>query len=63
MTKKGVAIIDLPENCDDCPFNYDMQECVAHKDFMRIEYECGADRHRPEWCPLVEMNETEGIGG
>lgn len=44
----------MPENCDDCPFNYDLMECMAALNKIRLNYE-----KRPEECPLIETKERK----
>jgi hypothetical protein len=52
---KATLIIDMPKNCDECQFNYDMGfGCDALDDVFAY----GGDRKemqgeiRPSWCPL-----------
>lgn len=52
---KATLVIDMPKNCDECQFNYDMGiGCDAMEDDLAY----GGDRKemqgetRPSWCPL-----------
>lgn len=52
---KATLVIDMPKNCDECQFNYDMGiGCDAMEDYLAY----GGDRKemqgeiRPSWCPL-----------
>lgn len=52
---KATLVIDMPKNCDECPFNYDMGiACDAMEDDLAY----GDDNKemqgeiRPSWCPL-----------
>lgn len=52
---KATLVIDMPKNCDECQFNYDMGiGCDALDDIFAY----GGDRKdmqgeiRPSWCPL-----------
>ncbi len=52
---KATLVIDMPKNCDECQFNYDMGfGCDALDDVLAY----GGDRKemqgetRPSWCPL-----------
>lgn len=52
---KATLVIDMPKNCDECQFNYDMGiGCDALDDVFAY----GGDRKemqgeiRPSWCPL-----------
>lgn len=45
----------MPDNCDVCPFNYDLMECMAASHKIRLNYET-----RPKECPLVEVKEPHG---
>ena len=52
---KATLVIDMPKNCDECRFNYDMGiGCDALDDDLAY----GGDKKemqgetRPSWCPL-----------
>ena len=52
---KATLVIDMPKNCDECQFNYDMGfGCDAMEDDLAYG---GARKEmqgetRPSWCPL-----------
>lgn len=54
---KAVLVMDIPENCQDCPLKHD--------------YYCEADEEKrdayfheiPEWCPLVPLPEKKEVCG
>ena len=46
---RAIAIIDMPKDCDDCPFNYDMMECMAAADLLKPEL---IEGKRNKNCPL-----------
>lgn len=48
--KKAMVIIEMPENCEDCPYNYDYIECTASEEYLKLNYE-DFDR-RNDKCPL-----------
>lgn len=45
----------MPENCNVCPFNYDLMECMAASHKIRLNWET-----RPKECPLVEVPTPHG---
>lgn len=50
MPNKAMVMIEMPENCEVCPFNYDYIECTASEEFLKVEIE-DFDR-RNDKCPL-----------
>lgn len=50
MAKVGLLFVDVPENCEECQFNYDYMECMASEiGFNPIQPH---DKHRPIDCPI-----------
>lgn len=60
----------MPESCEDCPFNYDQQECCASYDIGMIffdqyrqklfgEYFAENSGKRHPRCPMKEVKENE----
>ena len=47
--------MEMPENCDECPFNYDLMECMAASHKIRLNYE-----RRPKECPIIEVPTPHG---
>lgn len=50
MPNKSMVIIEMPENCEVCPFNYDYIECTASEEYLKLKYEDFARRN--DKCPL-----------
>ena len=51
--KKAVIVIDMPKNCDECRFNYDMGiRCDALDDGAEHNTKDMRGEVRPHWCPL-----------
>ena len=52
----------MPEGCDVCPLMYDYIQCRALPEGCEDDeafHEWDFDyTKRPDWCPLVEMNDT-----
>ena len=48
--------IPMPENCSECPCMYDCIRCQAAE--RSLDY-ATFDEKRPEWCPLVEVNDAD----
>lgn len=53
---KAILIVDIPENCYDCPLDYDcLHGCMGD---VRGEIETDEPQsydHRPSWCPLKPL--------
>lgn len=49
--------IDMPENCIDCPFNYDCMFCMVTEDKRDLRIEDEYYIRREEWCPLEEVKQ------
>ena len=45
---KAIAIIEMPDNCSECPFNYDTLHCMADRDGRTPN----GWEEIPEFCPL-----------
>lgn len=66
---KAVLVIDMPENCADCPMRsmnlYDMSKtniyCQCNK-ASDIPWEL-ARKEKPDWCPLRELPEKKLYNG
>ena len=61
MKKIATLIIDLPENCMECPLaNYQPElekvTCLVRKKLLLERLE-----DRPKWCPLIPMESMEDI--
>lgn len=52
---KAILMIDeMPKECDGCPcLNYKIWYCQADE-----KGRDGGDDDRPEWCPLIEINDN-----
>ena len=52
--------IDMPKECGTCPLQHDEMEYCKIDALKRMVYEYYSKR--PEWCPLIEVdnNEIEG---
>ena len=70
---KSVLVIDTPENCLDCQFCYELDECVEaccsisddDKDtslMKKIDCEYGYCQGKPDWCPLKELPNKKNWG-
>ena len=66
MNNKGIIVLDMPENCQCCPFIIkDMRLktglCAVwenlHDDMNIIPPEC----EKPDWCPVHELPEKRQI--
>ena len=50
MAKIGLVFVDVPENCEDCQFNYDHMVCMAADDCTNpLDIMIN---HRPIGCPI-----------
>lgn len=50
---KAVLVMDMPENCYQCPFGNDDAECdVIGRPFNQ-------KKEKPDWCPLRQMPEKK----
>ena len=56
---KAVLVMDMPENCDICPFcnncDYTCEVFQIHNE--KYTYEVPSDCVKPDWCPLKPMPE------
>lgn len=66
MKIKIVIIDELPKSCNECPYPFGVQNktgwwCGIMQIGNNIEYEYPANncKDRPEWCPLVSIEEYE----
>ena len=50
MTKIGLVFVDVPENCEECQFNYDYIECMASEIGYNPIDTFG--KRRPIGCPI-----------
>lgn len=50
---KAVLVIDMPENCEDCPCVYE-EAWMCQVDLDHDERCCEG---RPDWCPLKPLPE------
>lgn len=56
--KKAVIVIDMPKNCDECRFNYDMgNRCDALDEGAEHNTRDMYQEVRPCWCPLRPLPE------
>lgn len=54
--------MEMPTFCLCCPcIDVDYGECIP-KEHRHIETEEYLSNRRPDWCPLVEVEETKRIG-
>lgn len=52
---------DIPKNCIACPCGYETEGAFRDEcSVLAREYEKDADAVRPNWCPLVEIEEPHG---
>lgn len=52
---KAILVIDMPNNCEECPCFYDWLHCQA-KDGL-----CVLGDERPEGCPLKPMPQKQTL--
>ena len=54
---KAILIIDMPENCSECPLDYDyLQGCTGDvREYAEPDEEPQSFYHRPTWCPLKPL--------
>ena len=68
--RKSVLVIDIPENCLDCQFCYELDEgveaCCSISDddedarlMKKIDCEHGYCQGKPDWCPLMDLPEKD----
>lgn len=57
MAKIGLVFVNVPENCEECQFNYDNQECRAIDELPDPIKPYG--KHRPIGCP-IKVYEVRG---
>lgn len=48
---------ELPKSCSECPFDYDLQECVLDINAYNEDYIW--TKERSPRCPLIEIKETQ----
>ena len=62
---KAVLVMDIPENCDICPFcnNCDYTCEVFQIRNEKYTYEVPSDGVKPDWCPLRPMPEKMQVCG
>lgn len=53
----GIKDFEIPNSCSDCPFDYDLQQCVLSIDAYSCDYEW--TKERSPRCPLVEIGEEQ----
>lgn len=46
--------MNIPENCYDCPFNYDYISCMASDEDVRVFL---MDNERAKNCPLIKLSD------
>lgn len=51
ITNKAILIIDMPENCGDCPLCVEDEYDLAHECCLKYKGYVEA-KDKPEWCPL-----------
>lgn len=64
---KAVLVIDMPDNCCDCPLCFDgygqCDLCIAptctNEYGESVSKEIMLDGSKPDWCPLRELPEKE----
>ncbi len=49
--------IDMPENCIDCPCNYECRFWIVTEDKRDLKLEDEYYIRREEWCPLEEVKQ------
>ena len=54
---KAILIIDMPDNCKDCPCAYMTEGCFwdACQAMQNKQLENNYEEKKPSWCPLREM--------
>lgn len=61
--KKAIYVMDMPENCNECPLELDVANTKGSQWRGNICRGCGqrnADRSKkPDWCPLAPMPERK----
>lgn len=61
MKDKAILVMDMPEGCDNCPFNFvtDYSEYCGFNDdrYPKDVYDFVTTRTKPSWCPLKPMPE------
>lgn len=57
--KKAVIVIEMPKNCDDCPFRVlsDKYHCVVNGRYCGDEQGFYSSLTKPSWCPLRPLPE------
>ena len=60
---KAVLVMDMPENCDICPFcnNFDYTCEVFQIHNEKYTYEVPSDGVKPDWCPLMDLPEKDNF--
>lgn len=58
---KAVLVMDMPENCEECPLEYGIEDEKGVVMNANICRGCGKrnfdSRNKPDWCPLRELPE------
>lgn len=56
---KAILVMEMPESCNECPLEMDVEDTTGKQWKGNICRGCGSrneDRdERPDWCPLVPM--------
>lgn len=58
----GIKYTNMPESCVDCPFYSGTAQgtCLVAADSYSSQTMCNKEFERQDWCPLVEIEESEG---
>lgn len=56
MTNKAILVIDMPENCGDCPLCVGDEYDLVHECCLKYKGYVGS-KDKPKWCPLKEIPE------
>lgn len=49
--RKGIVIVDIPDNCRDCPLRNLADYCINEKNVEKYRH----NKNKPDWCPIRPM--------
>ena len=48
---KGIIVVDIPDNCRDCPLRNLADYCINEKNVEKYRH----NKSTPDWCPIRPM--------
>ena len=56
---KGIIVVDIPEDCRDCPLRSLADDCIVGRNVMEYRH----DKIKPNWCPIRSIPQKKTLTG